>query len=73
MERYKEHQFDNGENIVLQRPVRFCQAPSEQYMIALEEAGYDPRSVAGIRAIKESGFNAERGWKPTWDARDQRV
>jgi len=50
---------------------QFCQAPSEKYLRALEEAGGDPRSVAGIQALRD--LEKFGGWSPTIDARDARV
>lgn len=50
----------------------FCQKPSELYLQMLEECGDDPKSVEGYIALIRAGNNAERGWKPTWEARDAR-
>jgi hypothetical protein len=55
---------------ILQRNISFCQAPSDAYLKMLEKCDGDPRSVAGQRAINQAGSNAERGWFPTWDARN---
>ncbi len=48
----------------------FCQQPSDQYLEALEEAGGDPRVVAGERALE--GLKKTGGWVPDWEARDAR-
>jgi hypothetical protein len=53
--------------------INFCQEPSGQYLKMLEECGEDPRSVSGSHAINSAGSLAERGWFPTWDARDSRT
>ena len=49
----------------------FCIIPSSAYLELLEECGGDPKSVTGTRALVESGPNAEKGWQPTWDARER--
>ncbi len=53
-------------------PMKFCQAPSKDYLTKLEECGGDPRSVAGHHAMKKAGPRAERGWQPDYEARDAR-
>lgn len=50
--------------------VIFCQEPSKPYEDMLEKCGGDPRLVAGRRAVNKAGARAERGWQPTWDARN---
>lgn len=71
----KEQSQTNDDQGKFTRPredTQFCQAPSDQYMQELEEAGGDPRLVLSRRAIRES---RKRGgaWVPTWDARDRRL
>jgi len=53
--------------------IKFCQEPSNQYLKMLENCGGDPRSAVGRHTINRSGSTAERGWFPTWDARDFRT
>ena len=55
------------------KPVNFCQKPSEKYLETLEGCDDDPRSVVGYYAINNAGSHAEKGWVPTWDARDLRT
>ncbi len=50
----------------------FCQKPSDLYLKLLEECGDDPRSAAGVEAMRASESNGG-GWVPTIDARDRRV
>lgn len=50
--------------------INFCQEPSDSYVEMLEKCGGDPRSVAGRHAINRAGALSERGWQPTWDARN---
>jgi len=57
----------------LEETRKFCQAPSNQYLKMLENCGDDPRSVAGRYATNKAGDSAERGWIPTYDARDSRT
>lgn len=52
--------------------LHFCQEPSKVFLRKLEESNGDPKSVIGQRALDETGINAEKGWQPTWDARDAR-
>lgn len=52
--------------------IKFCQEPSKEYLQKLEDCGNDPKSVEGFYALNKAGSNAERGWQPTWDARDAR-
>jgi len=49
----------------------FCHQPSEQYLQLLDEAGGDPRVVAGEQALRD--LEKIGGWAPTIDARDARV
>ena len=49
----------------------FCIVPSSAYLELLEDCDGDPRSAVGTRALIEAGPNAERGWQPTWDARQR--
>ena len=53
--------------------LKFCQEPSKAYLKMLENCGGDPRSVVGRHAINKAGSIMERGWFPTWDARDLRA
>lgn len=48
----------------------FCQEPSTQYLRELDDAGGDPRVVAGEHALK--GLKEQGGWVPDWEARDAR-
>lgn len=41
--------------------IKFCQEPSKYYLEMLEECGGDPRSVAGIHAMREAGALARGG------------
>ena len=52
--------------------LNFCQEPSGTYLKKLDEWGGDPRSTVSSFAIERAGNNAEKGWQPTWDARDAR-
>lgn len=67
----KEILKENNTNIGVV-PVKFCREPSEHYLKLLDECGDDPRSVAGQYAINKAGGRLEKGWIPTWDARDSR-
>lgn len=52
--------------------IKFCHEPSEAYLKRLDECGEDPKSLEGFYALQKSGSIAERGWQPTWEARDVR-
>lgn len=52
--------------------ITFCQKPSDTYIRMLDECGADPRVVSGQKAINRAGHWAERGWQPTYEARDAR-
>ena len=51
--------------------VEYCQQPSDQYMALIDDCLGDPKSALGARALQEAGSRAERGWQPTWDARER--
>ena len=48
---------------------KWCLEPSTDFYKMLEECGGDPRSVYNRFAINR----IQRGWQPTWDARDARL
>lgn len=54
-------------------PITFCQKPSSRYMLMLEECGGDHRVVSGQYAINRAGYRTEKGWQPTYEARDSRA
>lgn len=50
--------------------INFCHQAGSKYEELLEECMGDPRSVAGIFALRMSGPNAERGYIPSFDSRE---
>lgn len=53
-------------------PIKYCREPSSTYLQLLEECGEDPRSAAGVHALRRASALARRGWVPDYDARDTR-
>ena len=56
------------ERIDKNKPVMYCQEPSDKYLTLLEEAGGDPRLAAGMVALRD--LQRTGGWQPAIDARD---
>jgi hypothetical protein len=50
----KEEQKDQGKFIPPRADTQFCQQASKQYELELDEAGGDPRSALGNRALREA-------------------
>lgn len=73
-ERYPQNNglLPNDPSKIDRQTTQYCQRPSTDYMALLADCEDDPRTAVSVEALQLAGKNAERGWFPTYDARDRR-